>query len=76
MEQPKTKIEILNERIVNDRDEAIDIRCMLHGPTNITIGEFLNTGIVNKQTLNIAPAIHKDFLVDPLIELLFSKEIS
>ena len=80
MEQPKTRMEILNERIINDRDEAIDIRCMLHGPTTLTIGSFLETGIVNKQTLDIAPAIHKDYLVDPIIDLLFkmlnSKEIS
>lgn len=80
MEQPKTKMEILNERIINDRDEPITIKCMLNGPTTLTIGSFLKTGIVNKQTLDIAPTIHKDFLVDPIIELLFkmlnSKEIS
>lgn len=80
MEQPKTKMEVLNERIINDRDEPITIKCMINGPTTLTIGEFLNTGIVNKQTLDIAPAIHKDYLVDPIIDLLFkmlnSKEIS
>jgi len=80
MEQPKTKMEILNERIINDIDEPITIKCMIHGPTTLTIRSFLETGIVNEQTLKIAPAIHKDYLVDPIIDLLFkmlnSKEIS
>ena len=79
MEQPKTKMEILNERIINDIDEPITIKCMINGPTTLTIRSFLETGIVNEQTLKIA-AIHKDYLVDPIIDLLFkmlnSKEIS
>lgn len=80
MEQPKTRMEILNERIINDRDEPISIRCMINGPTTLTIRSFLETGIVNKQTLDIAPQIHKDFLVDPIMDLLFkmlnTREIS
>ena len=67
----KSKIEILSECIVNDRSESIEVNCMIHGTTHLTIGEFLSTGIVNQQTFDIAPSIHKDFLYIPLIETLF-----
>ncbi len=63
------KIESLKEKLQNDLTETITVNHLI-GTETITIGEFLDSGIVSEKIKNEMPDYHEDFLVHPTLKAL------
>ena len=68
--KPK-KLELLKEKLQNDLTETITVNHLI-GTETITIGEFLNSGIVSEKIKNEMPDYHEDYLVHPTIKALMN----
>tara|TARA_R100001015_G_C4562637_1_gene122201 strand:- start:155 stop:421 length:267 start_codon:yes stop_codon:yes gene_type:complete len=66
--KPK-KLELLKEKLQNDLTEIITVNHLI-GTETITIGEFLNSGIVSEKIKNEMPDYHEDYLVHPTLKAL------
>ena len=72
MEKLKSKkLELLKEKLQNDLTEIITINHLV-GTETITIGEFLNTGMISEKLKNEMPDYHEDYLVHPTIKALMN----
>jgi len=63
------KLELLKQKLQNDLTETITVNHLI-GTETITIGEFLNSGIVSEKIKNKMPDYHKDYLVYPTMKAL------
>jgi len=68
--KPK-KLELLKEKLQNDLTETITVNHLI-GTETITIGEFLDSGIVSEKIKNEMPDYHEDYLVHPTIKALMN----
>tara|TARA_A100001391_G_scaffold66529_1_gene42199 strand:+ start:337 stop:603 length:267 start_codon:yes stop_codon:yes gene_type:complete len=68
--KPK-KLELLKEKLQNDLTETITVNHLI-GTETITIGEFLDSGIVSEKIKNEMPDYHEDYLVYPTIKALMN----
>ena len=69
--KPK-KLELLKEKLQNDLTETITVNHLI-GTETITIGEFLDSGIVSEKIKNEMPDYHEDYLVYPTIKALINR---
>jgi hypothetical protein len=70
--KPNVKqLELLKEKLQNDLAETITINHLV-GTETITIGEFLNSGIVSEKIKNEMPDYHEDYLVYPTMKALMN----
>ena len=67
----KTIKETLKEKLQNDLTETITVNHLI-GTETITIGEFLDSGIVSEKIKNEMPDYHEDYLVYPTIKVLMN----
>tara|TARA_R100001443_G_scaffold50057_1_gene62337 strand:- start:180 stop:419 length:240 start_codon:yes stop_codon:yes gene_type:complete len=65
----KTIKETLKEKL--DLTETITVNHLI-GTETITIGEFLDSGIVSEKIKNKMPDYHEDYLVYPTIKVLMN----
>ena len=65
----KTIKETLKEKL--DLTETITVNHLI-GTETITIGEFLDSGIVSEKIKNEMPDYHEDYLVYPTIKVLMN----
>tara|TARA_R100000781_G_scaffold82105_1_gene50599 strand:- start:668 stop:907 length:240 start_codon:yes stop_codon:yes gene_type:complete len=63
------KLELLKQKLQNDLTETITVNHLI-GTETITIGEFLNSGIVSDKIKNEMPDYHEDYLVYPTMKVL------
>ena len=68
--KPK-KLELLKEKLQNDLTEILTVNHLV-GTETITIGEFLDSGIVSEKIKNEMPDYHEDYLVYPTIKALIN----
>jgi hypothetical protein len=68
--KPK-KLELLKEKLQNDLTETITVNHLI-GTETITIGKFLDSGIVSEKIKNEMPDYHEDYLVYPTIKALIN----
>ena len=68
--KPK-KLELLKEKLQNDLTETITVNHLI-GTETITIGEFLDSGIVSEKIKNEMPDYHEDYLVYPTLKALMN----
>lgn len=69
--KPK-KLELLKEKLQNDLTEILTVNHLV-GTETITIGEFLDSGIVSEKIKNEMPDYHEDYLVYPTIKALINR---
>ena len=69
--KPK-KLELLKEKLQNDLTETITVNHLI-GTETITIGKFLDSGIVSEKIKNEMPDYHEDYLVYPTIKALINR---
>ena len=69
--KPK-KLELLKEKLQNDFTEFLTVNHLV-GTETITIGEFLDSGIVSEKIKNEMPDYHEDYLVYPTIKALINR---
>ena len=65
-----TKLEKLQKQLAEHLDEKVELNCRIFGKMTITIGSFLDTGIISKRVLRQCPAWHEDMLVYPTTRAL------
>ena len=68
--KPK-KLELLKEKLQNDLTETITVNHLI-GTETITIGKFLDSGIVSEKIKNEMPDYHEDYLVYTTIKALIN----
>ena len=68
--KPK-KLELLKEKLQNDLTEILTVNHLV-GTETITIGKFLDSGIVSEKIKNEMPDYHEDYLVYPTIKALIN----
>ena len=68
--KPK-KLELLKEKLQNDLTEIITVNHLV-GTETITIGQFLDSGIVSEKIKNEMPDYHEDYLVYPTMKALMN----
>jgi len=56
-------------------DGPLEIGCLVHGVQHTTIGEFVTNGILCHACAKNLPLMHKDFMVDPVIEALLKEAL-
>jgi hypothetical protein len=64
------KLEKLKRQLKNSLDETVTFDCRVFGTMKVTIGDFLETGVVSKKILKQAPGWHDDMLVYPVTKAL------
>ena len=69
--KPK-KLELLKEKLQNDLTEILTVNHLV-GTETITIGEFLDSGIVSEKIKKEMPDYHEDYLVYPTIKALINR---
>tara|TARA_R100000995_G_scaffold45317_2_gene21333 strand:+ start:376 stop:615 length:240 start_codon:yes stop_codon:yes gene_type:complete len=66
------KLKKLKKQLANDLHEKVTLTCGIYGDITLTIGDFLETGVVSAKAAEEMPAWHADQMVFPLTKALMS----